>query len=214
MCKNLVCFVLMLALASASYGVQLAMWDTGMDGWKLASDWGGTATLTPGATVGVTQGTGSLKADDGAGATGWHWQQMFATWDSGLLFTAADIQANNMIEFDVTRLVSDWGAGNQWSVVTEINLQLQYEGDIWQTVQYENLGNWDGTDNVTHVVVDYTAQKLALPIWNVQMAMGTNSWGSAPTNAITYWDNVKATPEPTTIVLLGMGGLALLRKKR
>ncbi len=38
--------------------------------------------------------------------------------------------------------------------------------------------------------------------------------GTGPASGIAYFDDVVLTPEPTTVALLGLGGLFLLRRKR
>ena len=66
MCRNLIVMAVMFALATTSYGFERVVgdWEDGnLEGWDNCPTWyaESNATLTPGATVGVTLNTGSLE---------------------------------------------------------------------------------------------------------------------------------------------------------
>jgi hypothetical protein len=117
---------------------------------------------------------------------------------------------NNTIEFDVA-CVAQEGSTATWAQVERI------------TGSFQTNGNWDmtgtnfgvGLDGETvHVSYNYGAYK------NATYASATDAYGSfmfaynADAPVALYIDNIMFTPEPATISLLGLGGLALLRRKK
>lgn len=182
---------------------------TSGDGWI---DWGGgevpietlPAQYQPGA-IGVTLGSQSLKLIK----NGWAQTLAIKLQDHGYV---DDFLANTKIEFD-------WAAPNLnddggWNKIENVTLNAPNWG--WQALPNSTfmLGFWAGSGTLSmHVAIDYSA---ALPIIgptpsHVELILTTNN-DSVHNEA--YFDNFQLTPEPTTIALLGLGSLALLRRKR
>jgi hypothetical protein len=210
MCRKLVLLILVLCMAPTSYGVVIGNWETtASDGWTIT----GSPTFTPHVTPGHTLGdyAASIKPASGSYA----WVLVGATYNAGSLYTAADWMANNTLTFDVTRLTSEWTAtSNQYSrmhVAMTTNL-------VGQTTITPSAGvvYWTGLNsNVMTATVDYSAYKAAqsgTPSW-IKIILGTQASGWS-TMGNYYIDNVRLTPEPATMALFGLGGLALLRRRR
>jgi len=140
----------------------------------------------------------SLKAS----VSGWNW------------FERVDFHADyftyNTIEFDVYAVLQDESTAT-YAQVEQIAFSTETNG-------WFNPGEATGFgltfDSTTHCVLDYSAYKTS------DYASATDTYGSmifalnADAPVYIYLDNVMLTPEPATIGLLGLGGLALLRRKR
>ena len=239
MCRKLFLFALVLGMASASHGAidPISNWEASNkpDGWAICT-WGtqGDSTFTPGATVGVTRGVGSLKTLktlnhlDTGGKT-WGWNLIYASWQTGQTLTKAQlwdaVHAGKRLEFDVTYdpvEMTDNG-GDKW-FDTHFALQIDTTGGRVD-VQWENLAAWDGLARQTfHISLDTTRTKDGLDAvigssaginW-IQMPLGFQAGPGWSDIATLYYDNLKLVviPEPATMALLGLGALALIRRKR
>jgi hypothetical protein len=145
-----------------------------------------------------TEGWVSLKAN----VTGWNW------------FQRADFHADyftyNAIEFDVYAVLQD-GSTATYAQIEQIAFSTETNG--WFNPG-ASTGFDIGFDTAKHCKLDYSAYKTS------DYASSTDTYGSvifaynADAPIYVYMDNVMLTPEPATIGLLGLGGLALLRRKR
>jgi len=201
----------------------------GMDGWVM----NGTNTSTPGVyTTGVTDGFKSLKLDT---VNSWWNEVMYI--DMGAIEGGKDVVlGNNTLSIDFAWLASDnTGPGQGWNqnplIKLLVNPDLGWDGNWWasgdlgiDTGYYDyGVGQYQGVDgsatlswnyqdiSAGHINSNSTSYKFILEIVKV----------TADVSAL-YLDNVRfsgdayseITPEPATMALLGLGSLALLRRKK
>ena len=210
--NKIVTVLLAVALTSASYAGVIGNWEgTSTDGWI---NWSGGAAIE------------TLPAEYSAN-TSWHtlgsqslqltnngWSQTLSLKLEYQPGEVADFLANTKLEFDIA--VPNIGNAGGWGKIE--NVVLNASGWGWNALPSSTfmVGLWAGSGTVVqHEVIDYSA---ALPYVTatpsggyIELVFTTNNDG---TNNEMLFDNIKLTPEPATMALLGLGGLALIRRKR
>lgn len=227
MCKKLIyfaCLVLMFAMVSTSYGeTVIGDWEESPDGWI---DWGNAKSVDDPCNMPVrTDGRAGYQYEDTIGVTLNDWSLHVTQEDGwGQSLSIKLNAAQRAIFFVNTQLHIDYsvaaGTSGGWNELYKISLNA--EGFGWQDLN-EDFGNptplhhydfWAGSGVRTNtVVIDYS---LAVPDVNddtsyIEFIFALNS-GDGQIEF--YFDNAKLVPEPTTIALLGLGGIALIRRRK
>lgn len=230
MCKKLIyfaCLVLMFVLVSTSYGeecVVIGDWEQDPDCWI---DWGNGKSVDDPCNMPVkTDGTAGYQYEDTIGVTlnDWSLHVTQSGWGQSLSIKLQDCDlmdefwANTELRIDYTVAA---GTAGGWNEIYKVSLNA--EGFGWQDLNGD-YGNpepiyhydfWDGSPERTNTaVIDYSQ---ALPDVNedtsyVEFIIALNS-GDGQDEF--YFDNARlCIPEPTTIALLGLGGIALIRRRK
>jgi hypothetical protein len=224
MIRNLITICLVLILASASSakvdvignwenmptsGDKWRDWDQGQNFIEAEASIGDKFSSEP--TIGVTLNDYSLHVLQ----TGWSRSLAIKLQDVGMM---DEFMTHNTFSLDVTVAAAGPTITGGYSQVNAVYMNAPGPG--WTTVASGNPVNfywWAGSPQRTLTLnVDYTAFRNAItnPNSYIEIILALNTGDGAPPDM--YFDNasLSGVPEPATIALLGLGGLALLRRKR
>ncbi|MGA2679151.1 MAG: PEP-CTERM sorting domain-containing protein [Sedimentisphaerales bacterium] len=218
MSNKIVTILLAVALTSVSYAGVVGNWEsmpTSGDGWI---DW---TAGNSGAGVKIETLPNLYSAN-----TSWHtlgsqslqltnngWRQSLSI-KLEYLGLNSEFLNHTQLEFDVA--VPNLGGAGGWGKIE--NVSLNASGFSWAALPNSTfmIGLWAGSGTVVqHEVIDYSAAKALVTATAtsgyIELCFTTNN---DSVNNEMLFDNIKFTPEPATMALLGLGGLALIRRKR
>jgi len=212
--KKFIVVLVCLMLVAPAYAEVIGDWEGSPDGWI---DWGNkesidSATNMPSHydydVIGTTLNSESLLVDQAG------WGQSLSI---GLDAAQRDLfMASDTFSIDMTVAANDGSIIEGYTQIAE--LAMNAEGPGFTAVASGNPINfywWEGSGERTETLtVDYSAFRDAITSTGyIEIIFALNTGGGAPPEM--YFDNAQLTgvPEPATMVLLGLGGLLLRRRK-
>ena len=132
--------------------------------------------------------------------------QRFGLGDSGIGLVDAYF-AYGTFEIDVLLPDAEWqSTGSGWA---QLELICNSQSGGWN-----GMGAIDLALGENHLVWDYSGHGSQPTDGWIEFILATNNGDWDISSGNYYIDRAVLTPEPATIALLGLGGLALLRRKR
>lgn len=243
MSRKILYCLLVLALASVANAAPFTFgtWNDANNGfidWGTSGS-PSITTLMPAkydySTIGVTDGSKSLRMYQ----PGWNQNLAIRSYESPLAGWPNQIIANFLAEqyvaIDVTFVQSEWAPTAGGNGYTQVELNVQGTGLSWLGLGMPDVdtgnpgypGGWDGANfpGTYHATYMWDISFLhngdfedegeltATPENGYLNFILTTNCGGFDTYGNYYFDNMRIVPEPTTVALLGLGGLLLHRRK-
>jgi hypothetical protein len=207
------CFVISFTTFAYSDEGSLFDWESGtLEGWTTNTP---SATLTPSATNGVTEGLYSMKIQ-GPGNTLGSENAMIdlCTIEGGV----EEFFGNQYLSIDISVYQDEWAIDTAigWTTEPTVSLILNSGSGQWWELASKPIGDpIDGTD-VVSVSWNYGvyAEQIDGTRGVLKLILKFENYGYI--SPATYYvdDLMLISPEPTMMALLGIGGLFLIRRKK